>query len=131
MSIKPFVLLMVLLFFPVAALGSDKAAWMGPGITWCADFAKACAGDPANAKNLFFSWALGFMSGLNTELLQHGETDLKELPQETQKKFLRSYCEAHPRASYLEAVFNLYNRMRHDQGLPNYLKTWHEPPKGR
>jgi hypothetical protein len=84
-----------------------------------------------NQRKLIFSWAQGFMSGLNTDLLDHRETNLNELSMGTQKQLVRSYCSDHPHAAYFQAVFNLYNRMRGDQGLPSYYKIWHEPPKGR
>lgn len=67
------------------------------------------------------------MSGLNTELLQHGETNLNGLPIDAQKEFIRSYCKDHPKAPYFEAVFKLFDKMRHDQGLPSYVQTCHEP----
>jgi hypothetical protein len=70
------------------------------------------------------------MSGLIAGLAGHGETDLHELPEDTQKQFLRSTCKAHPHGGYVGAVFDLYNRMRRDKGLPNYFKTWNEPSKG-
>ncbi len=99
---------------------------MGPGTMSCTEFATAYRDNPKD-ESLFFSWALGFMSGLNSELLQRGETNLNDLPLDTQRQFIKSYCQDHPRAPYLEAVFKLFDRMRHDQGLPDYAKTWHEP----
>jgi hypothetical protein len=131
MVAKRFALTLALLCCPVLSLAAEKAGWIGPGTVSCAEFGKAYHENPKAAENLFFSWALGFMSGLNTELLQHGETNLNELSMEAQKQLVRSYCDAHPHASYFEAVFDLYNRMRRDQGLPSYFKIWHEPPKAR
>ena len=76
---------------------------------------------------MFFSWAQGFMSGLNTDLLKRGETDLNGLPLDAQKQFVSSYCKEHPRAPYFEAVFKLFDKMRHDQSLPSYVQGWHAP----
>ena len=129
-SIKGLALLIVLICFPALSTGAEKAGWIGPGTVSCADFGQACRDDPKNAENLFFSWALGFMSGLNTQLLEHGETDLNGLPMDKQKEFIRAECKAHPQAAYFAAVFDLYNHMRRDQGLPSYYKIWHEPPSG-
>ena len=130
MFMKRIALALAFLSFSAASLAAEKAAWQGPGTVSCAEFGKAFREDPKN-ESLFFSWALGFMSGLNTDLLQHGETNLNGLPIKTQKQAIKTYCSDHPRAAYFEAVFALYNRMRHDQGLPSYFKTWHEAPKGR
>jgi hypothetical protein len=124
---KSLALLLALISFPRLSTGAEKAGWIGPGTVSCADFGRACRDDPKNAENLFFSWALGFMSGLNTELLNRGETDLNELPMDKQKEFIRAECKAHPQAAYFAAVFDLYNRMRRDQGLPSYYRIWREP----
>ena len=92
----------------------------------CADVAAALQQHPED-ENLCFSWAQGFMSGLNTDLLKRGETDLNGLPLDAQKQFIRSYCHDHSRAPYFEAVFKLFDKMRHDQGLPSYIQNWQEP----
>jgi len=123
---KRFALALALISIPAQALAAEKAAWIGPGTIYCAEFAEAYRQNPKD-ETLFFSWALGFMSGLNTELLQHGETNLNGLPLDTQKQFIKSYCKDRPKSPYLEAVFKLFDRMRHDQGLPSYVQAWHEP----
>lgn len=123
---KSYALAIVLMFFPVRSSADEKAAWTGSGTMSCADVASAYQQHPED-ENLFFSWAQGFMSGLNTELLQHGETNLNGLSLDAQKEFVRSYCKDRPHAPYFEAVFKLFDRMRHDQGLPSYVQTWHEP----
>ncbi len=128
---KRLVLALALMSFPGLASGAEKAGWIGPGTVSCAEFGRAYRDDPKNTENLFFSWALGFMSGLNTELLGRGETDLNQLSIDKQKELVRSYCEKHPQAAYFAAVFDLYNRMRREQGLPSYDKIWHEPPQSR
>jgi hypothetical protein len=125
---KRVALALVLMAFAVQSLAAGKAGWIGPGTMSCAEFTAAYRQHPQD-ENLFFSWALGFMSGLNTELLQHGETDLNGLGLDKQKQFIRTYCKDHPRSPYFEAVFKLFERMRHDQGLPSYIQNWHEPPK--
>jgi hypothetical protein len=131
---KRCLLLLAILSISVAAIAAEQrswpgpAAWAGPGITTCADFQNAYH-DNADLENLFFSWALGFMSGLNTSLMGHGETNLHGLSENSQKQFLRSTCGAHPHDTYYGAVFDLYNRMRKDQGLPSYFKVFNGPPK--
>jgi len=131
---KPYALLVAIISLltvaiPAQASWPGPASLAGPGITTCADFEKAYHDNPETNENLFYSWALGFMSGLNTTLMGHGETDLHELSEEAQKLFLRSTCKAHPQGSYVGAVFDLYNRMRKDKGLLDYFKSTKEPPK--
>jgi hypothetical protein len=128
---KRLAALIALITCPPMAMGAERAAWIGPGTVSCADFGQACRDDRKGAENLFFSWAQGFMSGLNTELLERGEADLNKLSVAEQKELLRSYCEAHPRAAYFAAVFELYNRLRRDQGLAGYEKIWRMPPSGQ
>jgi hypothetical protein len=109
-----------------AEKAGEKAGWSGAGTMSCAAVAAALQQHPED-ENLFFSWAQGFMSGLNTDLLKHGETDLNGLPLDAQKQFIRSYCRDHSRAPYFEAAFKLFDKMRHDQGLPSYIQNWQEP----
>ena len=127
---KRLALILAFLSFSALSRAAEKSAWQGPGTVSCGEFGKAYHKSLEN-ETLFFSWALGFMSGLNTDLLPNRATDLHGLPMETQKEAIRTYCNAHPRAAYFEAVFKLFDRMRHDQGLPSYVKTWNEPPKGK
>jgi hypothetical protein len=70
--------------------------------------------DPENAEGFFFSWAQGFMSGLNAASLQsQGQSrDLSSMPPEEQERFIRDYCNDHPLASYVTVVVQLYHRFR-------------------
>jgi len=125
-----YALALALMFLPAQSSAAEKAGenagWTGAGTMSCADVTAALQQHPED-ENLFFSWGQGFMSGLNTELLKRGETDLNQLPLDMQKQFISSYCKDQQRSPYFEAVFKLYDRMRHDQGLPNYEQTWQEP----
>jgi hypothetical protein len=115
-----------LLSVSAQSIAAEKAGWSGSGTIACAEVTDAIQQHPED-ENLLFSWAQGFMSGLNTDLLEHGETDLNGLPLEAQKQFVKSYCKERPRSPYFEAVFKLFDKMRHDQGLPSYVQGWHEP----
>jgi hypothetical protein len=127
-----YALPLALMFLPAVSFAAvqagEKAGWSGAGTMSCGEVTAALQQHPED-ENLFFSWAQGFMSGLNTELLKRGETDLNGRSLDTQKQFISSYCKEHPRAPYFEAVFKLYDGMRHDQGLPSYVRMWQEPQK--
>ncbi|MGD0119437.1 MAG: HdeA/HdeB family chaperone, partial [Candidatus Binatus sp.] len=92
-----YALALALTLFPAQSFAAAKAAWTGAGTMSCADVTTALQQHPED-ENLFFSWAQGFMSGLNTELLKRGETDLNELPFDAQKQSLSAYCKSNPHA---------------------------------
>src|SRR3984957_4768790 len=124
--VRIYAFAIALTFFPAKVLAADKAAWTGSGTMSCAEVTEAIQQHPED-ENLFFSWAQGFMSGLKQDLLKHGETDLNALPLDAQKQFVRSYCKEHPRIAYFEAVFKLFDKMRHDRGLPRCVQGRPEP----
>jgi hypothetical protein len=45
---------------------STESAWAGIGASSCGEFSEMYRSDPNQAEFMFFSWAQGFMSGLNT-----------------------------------------------------------------
>src|ERR1700722_6199839 len=124
--VRIYAFAIALTFFSAQVFAAEKAAWSGSGTMSCAEGTGALQQHPED-ENLFFSWAQGFMSGLNTDSLKHGETDLNSLPLDAQKQFVRSYCKEHPRAAYFEAVFKLFDKMRHDRGLPRCVQGRPEP----
>src|SRR5208282_6818979 len=94
-----------------AAFAADKAPGYGVGMHSCAEFAQAYAADPTTAEDLYFSWAQGFMSGVNlayvTSTGSYRYINGNEML--SQKSFIRSYCDAHPQAQYSLAVMDLLN----------------------
>ena len=111
-----------LICFPQTA--RSEMAFRGVGGTTCGQFAEYYRTDPADAETLFYSWAQGFMSGMNVNFLfPEGEsTDLGDSRYgiDTQKGHLRLYCDQHPLAFYSQAVFNLWDTMRAQQELPKW-----------
>jgi len=83
---------------------------MGAGAGSCAEFNRQYAKTPAAAETVFFSWAQGFLSGVNQILMyQHARTkNLQSLSLDDQRARLRAYCTAHPNAIYQLAVMNLF-----------------------
>ena len=126
MRVRNYAFAIALTFFPPQVLAAETAAWSGSGTMPCAEVTETIQQHPED-ENLFFSWAQGFMSGLNTDLLKHGETNLNGLPLDAQKQFVRSYCKEHPHAPYFGAVFKLFDQLRRDQGLPSYVQIWQAP----
>jgi hypothetical protein len=86
---------------------------MGVGTSSCAEFGKLYAQNPQIWENTYFSWAQGFMSGLNSALLKANGTsrNMNVITTDAQERRIRFYCNAHPLAMYEQAVFDLFNDM--------------------
>lgn len=92
---------------------------IGIGSTSCAQFLELYREDPEDIEAVFYSWAMGVMSGLNLSL--HDErADL--LPHtfgaDAQIDYLRRFCEKRPSELYVTAVRDLYGTLRAKQSLP-------------
>jgi hypothetical protein len=85
----------------------------GAGAASCASFGKFYQDNPRDAEEAFFTWAQGYMSGINTTLivLSRGSRDLSGMPQAHQQSFLRQYCNGHPLENYADAVNELYGKL--------------------
>ena len=91
----------------------------GIGNTSCAQFTDLSRETPEDTETVFFSWAMGVMSGLNVSLREE-RADL--LPHnfgaDAQKGYIRRFCDERPSALYVEAVVDLYATLRTKQSLP-------------
>ena len=109
-----------------AAALSDASVIDGFETYSCGQFAKIYRQNSQVTEKIFFQWAAGFMSGLNAYLLLSGSpmredrTDLRKWPEDKQQQTIRAYCYSHPLKSYYEAVEQVYEEMRQDQGLPDW-----------
>lgn len=88
----------------------------GAGTYTCGEFAKDYSQNPKMVENLFFTWAQGFMTGLNLESSTNGIEGIKvyrDLGQhiENQKEKVRAYCNDHPLVPYPSAVMDLYSSL--------------------
>jgi len=85
----------------------------GVGATTCAQFASKYGQNPSVIEAVYFSWAQGYMSGLNVGALAfHGSAKaLDSMPFEDQQSAVRDYCNGHPLALYPEAVMSLYTHL--------------------
>ena len=100
---------------------SAKYAWVGFGTATCGEFAALYRQDPTDIENLFFGWAQGFMSGLNTSRLGTGKTvDLEGA--ERLQRMIRAYCDANPLKQFVSAVLALYDKLAIEQGVPGFSR---------
>jgi hypothetical protein len=97
--------LAIFLFLHFTSVYSQTYPARGAGTFTCAEFAQQFKESPETIENLYFAWAQGFMTGQN-----FGEKIKRDLGGdiETQKEFLRTFCNNNPRKSYGEAVVDLY-----------------------
>lgn len=108
------ILALVAMTMPSAAVAADQASQgqgFGLGMRSCAEFAKLYVETPDETEAAFYSWAQGFMSGLNLQdvFMKVGYKDLGAQSLDTQKGWLRSFCDQHPLKSYADAVVHLYS----------------------
>jgi hypothetical protein len=108
---------------PLAAQEAlPEAPMRGAGASTCAKFADYMRHD-SSAEDNFYSWAQGFMSGLNQVIFSmdklttgEGRKGLRNLMATTnhqQKAKLRMYCDRYPLRTYMMGVLELYD------GLPS------------
>src|SRR5438132_10726854 len=80
---------------------SDTIVISGFGEYSCGQFAEMYRRNPQVTERMFFQWALGYMSGLNSYLLLSGSpmredgTDLRKWSEERQQQTIRAYCDSH------------------------------------
>jgi hypothetical protein len=83
---------------------------MGAGISTCAEFAKDYSGNPDYVEREYFAWAQGYMTGLNS-VLEHAR-DLDKLTIQSQRAWIRLYCDRHPLLMYKTAVEDLFEGLK-------------------
>src|SRR5262245_50042264 len=103
-----FVLLLLAFASPVLAEGSNVVS--GVGTSSCGKFMNSYKENPARTKNLYLSWAQGFMSSINfNRKMQNGTPiDFGVSPSAAQLGWIRSYCQKNPMKTYLRAATELF-----------------------
>lgn len=86
----------------------------GPGASTCGQFAASYRAYPQDTELLYFSWAQGYMSGMNTilEPLKVPPGDFGKKPIAEQQSIIRDFCDAHPLAPYEGAVLVLFEQLK-------------------
>jgi hypothetical protein len=88
---------------------------VGPGTGTCDNFTRFYLSSPKLAEGLYFSWAQGFLTGVNGIAIAKKDAtdrDLSSIPVEQQEQHLRDYCNDHPLALYMQAVVDLYLKFK-------------------
>jgi hypothetical protein len=98
----------------IVADSAYAGAW-GVGKASCAEFARLYKMDSDKTEDLFFSWAQGFISGM--EVYSEAFDKYEKLPAgtalaiESTKGSIMTYCDKHPLLPYYMAVFDTYNHL--------------------
>jgi len=98
-----------------AQRGGDVYVVMGLGSATCAYFADLNRRDPRN-EVAFSDWAQGFMSGINWKLNADPSTrrfqrNLAATSIQSQRVYIRRYCDQRPSDVYVAAVYDLFNSL--------------------
>jgi hypothetical protein len=95
---------------------SEHVITIGAGMQTCAVFLAHYKGSVPSLENFYFSWAQGYMSGLNVAVsrgVANSRTaDLNAMPAAAQMRFIRDFCEHDPLKRYSAAVEALLTRIR-------------------
>lgn len=103
-----FLVLIAVMGRPVTA--AETGQGYGLGMHSCAEFARAYAANPTVTEDLYFTWAQGFMSGMNLMAIamRLPFRNIDGNGMAIHKSRIRSYCDAHPLAPYAAAVSTVY-----------------------
>jgi hypothetical protein len=104
---------------------SGQTVWSGVGgSSSCTQYAQAVRSGGENIRNFYFTWAQGFMSGINSPLMEPGKSlNLAARAMNDQQAFIDRFCDQRPLAYFVEAVLSLYDTMRTEQGLHDWRRT--------
>ena len=85
---------------------ADQMVVVGAGSVTCGNFAEQYRANPSRTEEFFTSWLLGFLTGLNAMSSLHHlhERDFSPALVGRAQSFVRSYCNEHPLAMYIEAA---------------------------
>lgn len=107
--------LLMLLTHDVAA----QTKRIGIGNTSCAQFTDLYRDNPGETDSVFYSWAMGVMSGLNVSLREERANLMPHnFGADAQKGYIRRFCDERPSDLYVDAVLELYATLRRKQSLP-------------
>ena len=89
---------------------------MGAGTKSCAVFARTYKDKPKTADMTYFSWAQGYMSGVNLAAginnKDYRPANLNAMTVAAQQRFIRDFCDRNPLKDFREAVDTLLGNIR-------------------
>jgi hypothetical protein len=106
----PFAIALTLTLLAASfAAATEQGQTVGVGADLCAEFTKAFAENPKEAERLYWSWAMGMMSGMNMASVAASNV-YRDLiaDQDIMRRATREFCTAHPLTTYSGAIVDLY-----------------------
>ncbi len=102
---------------------ADPIGVTGAGAYSCAEIAKLFRQNPDQTSAMTFSWAQGYMSGLNVAGGASGREvrDLAGMNTKDEELVIRNYCGQHPMSDLATAVMGLYKTLPTAE-LPDFLR---------
>jgi hypothetical protein len=103
------ILIIACLVAATQARGADEKEWLdtgGAGAASCAQFMAH-----PQFEDLFFSWAQGFMTGLNIRPDTRTNKNIWEQSSKLQKAEIYEYCRNHLTDSYMMAIFKMFENL--------------------
>jgi hypothetical protein len=89
---------------------------MGAGTKSCAVFVRTYKDKPKTAEMIYFSWAQGYMSGVNVAAgIKNRDVrsaNLNAIPVTAQQRYIRDFCARNPLKDYRDAVDALLGEIR-------------------
>jgi hypothetical protein len=82
-------------------------AYVGVGATSCGRITQ----DYQLFEKVMMTWAQGFMSGANIASKDGQYRDLAAITIEAQEQSLKTYCDEHPMAQFIDAAMDLYLKL--------------------
>jgi hypothetical protein len=102
---------------------ADPLGVAGVGGHSCAEIAEFFSQNPDQTSAMIFSWAQGYMSGLNVAGAASGREvrDLAGMNTKDEEWVIRNYCDRHPMSDLGTAVMALYKTLP-TANLPDFLR---------
>src|SRR5262249_42461238 len=98
------------------AIAAEQYQSMGAGTRSCAVFARTYKDKPKTAGMIYFSWAQGYMSGVNLAAginnKDYRPANLNAMTVAAQQRYIRDFCDRNPLKDFREAVDTLLGNIR-------------------
>ena len=98
------------------AMAAEQYQSMGAGTKSCAVFGRTYKDKPKTANMIYFSWAQGYMSGVNIAAginnKDYRPANLNAMTIAAQQRFIRDFCDRNPLKDFREAVDTLLSNIR-------------------
>ena len=100
-------IVLLLLLSAFCAPRAYALEYEGAGLRSCSEFIQDSQKYSPSEEEFYFSWAEGYMSGVNVAKL-NDEHAFKLMPADQQKLYLRNFCNKNLTDKFYKAVYALY-----------------------